>query len=167
MMRIGTQWQRGELRVAQEHLASAQLRYFLGHLLEDSGAYSDGPRLLAAAPSGQLHEMGSLMAGIVANLGGWLTVYLGANAPTDEIAFTVSRLNVRAIALSIVYPADDVRLAGELRRLRAQVRNEVTIFIGGRAADGYLDVIAEIGATRVTSLQEFNEKLGALRRSAK
>ena len=42
----------------------------------------------------------------------------------------------RAVALSIVHPADDPRVTGEIERLRQLVPQDVTIFVGGRAARG-------------------------------
>ncbi|MGD2154050.1 MAG: hypothetical protein PVG79_12340, partial [Gemmatimonadales bacterium] len=62
------------------------------------------------------------------------------------IARAVAMTDARAVALSIIFPADDSDLADELRSLRRQLSDEVLIVVGGRAAGGYRAVIEEIGA---------------------
>jgi methanogenic corrinoid protein MtbC1 len=71
-----------------EHMASAQLRSFLGHLANHSNMNGNGSGLLVTTPTGQHHELGALMATITAALGGWNALYLGPNVPSDEIALT-------------------------------------------------------------------------------
>jgi predicted protein tyrosine phosphatase len=64
----------------------------------------------------------------------------------------VQRTRATTVALSIVYPTDDKRLAGELRELRAALPPNVAIIVGGSGADGYTPALREIGAEVVTSL---------------
>ena len=59
-----------------------------------------------------------------ANLG-WQVTYLGASLPAAEIAGAAQQRRARAVALSLVYPEDDPRLAGELTRLRESLPAEV------------------------------------------
>lgn len=52
----------------------------------------------------------------------------------------------RAVALSIIYPSDDPRLAEELPELGRLLPDHVTIIVGGQAASGYRAVLEAIGA---------------------
>jgi hypothetical protein len=69
-----------------------------------------------------------------------------------------------AVALSIVYPSDDPDLPQELLNLRRFVPAQVPIFVGGRAAEGYSKTLDRIGATVTDEIDEFSNRLDALRR---
>lgn len=69
----------------------------------------------------------------------------------------------KAVALSIVYPADDPHLDDELKRLRRILPNTVAILVGGRAAKAYDDVLASIGAVKPSGIAEFRTTLATLR----
>jgi methylmalonyl-CoA mutase cobalamin-binding subunit len=89
---------------------------------------------VVASPAGQLHELGAVMAASAATNAGWSVTYLGPNLPAAEIAGAVRQREARAVALSLVYPADCDWLLDELRRLRCALPTGVTLLVGGRAA---------------------------------
>jgi hypothetical protein len=60
--------------------------------------------------------------------------------------------NADAVALSIVHPTDDVRVASELRALRAGLAERVALVVGGAGARAYAGVLEEIGAQRLPSI---------------
>ena len=62
------------------------------------------------------------------------------------------RTRATTVALSIVYPTDDVGLNEELRVLRAALPPSVVIVVGGSGADGYTPALREIGAEVLMSL---------------
>ena len=113
--KIGDMWHNGEIRVANEHLASSVIRSFLFNLLESYSVNDSAPVLVSATPRGQEHELGALIAGVVAASAGWKVIYLGSNLPSEEIGSVVSYLNAKVVALSLVYPSDDQTLCKELR----------------------------------------------------
>jgi methanogenic corrinoid protein MtbC1 len=161
--RVGDAWRDGTLRVAQEHLASAAARTFLSSLRTAYATPSGAPVLVATTPAGQLHELGALMAAVTAAADGWDAAYLGPNLPADEVAMAAERSAARAVALSVVYPADDLGLAQELRRLRASLPDSAALVVGGRAAPAYDAVLREIGAIRVGDLPDLRSRLAGLR----
>ena len=164
MKEIGERWRTGEMRLCQEHMATATFRTFLGAMLTSSNvAAGSGPVVLVTTPEGQRHELGALMVAVTAAAGGWNALYLGPNTPTDEIAFAVSEIPARAVALSICYPGDDPRLPGVLRRLRRQLSSEVAVLVGGAAASGYGSVLGEINATCPGTLDTLQVELDKLR----
>ncbi len=161
--KVGELWHSGEIRVANEHLASSAIRGFLYNLLESYSLNDSAPVLVSGTPRGQEHELGALVAGVVAASSGWRVVYLGANLPAEEIGAVASHLNARVVALSIVYPNDDPGLPRELRKVKQSLPRGVSIIAGGRAADGYLDVLDEIGALVVKNSKHFRLELEAIR----
>jgi len=87
--KIGDMWHSGELRVANEHLASSVIRSFLFNLLESYSFNDSAPVLVSATPRGQEHELGALIAGVIAASAGWKVIYLGSNLPAEEIGSVV------------------------------------------------------------------------------
>lgn len=160
---IGDLWRDGTITAAHEHFASAAIRVFLGHASRPFALPGNAPHLVVTTPAGQLHELGAVMVAATAADLGWRVTYLGTSLPAAEIAGAAIQHHARAVALSIVYPADDENLPEELNKLRRYLPDDIQIIIGGRAAVGYDEAIKRIGATRSGSLTQFCDQLTALR----
>lgn len=156
---IGKRWEQGRARVGHEHFASATVRSFLGHLLATANSSATGPVLLVSTPAGQNHEIGALMAAVIAASDGWRVTYLSPNIPMRDLAAIVKQQKPAAIVLGITFPVDDTRLPREFRDLKTHIPEEVQIIAGGDAVDGYRTVLDEIAATRVRDLTEFRHCL--------
>jgi MerR family transcriptional regulator, light-induced transcriptional regulator len=161
--KIGDMWHDGEIRVANEHLSSSVIRGFLFNLLESYSVGESAPVLISATPRGQEHELGALIAGVVAASSGWRVIYLGTNLPAEEVGAVVSHLKAKVVALSFVYPIDDPLLKKELKKLKQILPIGVSIIAGGRATSGYLDVLDEIGALVVKNIKQLRTELEAIR----
>ncbi len=164
---LGDLWRAGTITAAHEHFATAVLRVFLGNSAKAYGTNENDPAILVATPAGQIQEMGALLVSATAANLGWRVIYLGANLPAAEIAGMARQNRVRAVALSLVYPEDDPRLAGELTRLSGLLPPEVTLLVGGRAMPAYRKALDKIGATRVKDLNHFCVALDDLRKPSK
>jgi MerR family transcriptional regulator, light-induced transcriptional regulator len=161
--KIGDLWHEGEIRVANEHLATSVIHSFLYNLLDSYSFGSSAPVIISATPRGQEHDLGALIVGVVAASSGWRVIYLGSNLPTEEISSAASQLNAKAVALSLVYPKDDPHLRSELKKLHQLLPAEVTLIVGGRAVDGYYDTLTEIGAVIVKGSKQFRVEIEAIR----
>lgn len=161
---LGEQWRSGSMTAAHEHFATAVLRTHLSLAAKSFAAGADNPRLLVATPAGQLHELGALLFGALAANLGWQVTYLGASLPAAEIAGAARQRQVRAVALSLVYPEDDPRLEVELTRLRELLPPGVRIIVGGRAMPSYRDACQKIGALKTEDLAQAGLLLDELRR---
>ena len=62
--KIGDMWHSGDIRVANEHLASAIIRSFLANLIDQHIPSVNSPVIISATPRGQDHELGALIAGL-------------------------------------------------------------------------------------------------------
>ena len=164
---LGDLWRDGTFTAAHEHFASAAIRVFLGNAAKPFGALDDAPVLLVATPAWQVHELGALLVGATAANLGWQVTYLGASLPAAEIAGAALQRRARAVALSLVYPEDDPRLAGELARLRESLPIEVPLLIGGRALPAYRDVLEDIGAILIENLAHLGSTLDGLHKPAR
>lgn len=161
--RIGREVREGRLRIANEHMATAVTRSFLGALRATSDPTQViGPHLIVTTPAGQVHELGALMAALAAASQGWKVVYLGPDLPADEIAAAAEQTGAEAIALSIMCLEADPRLRGELLRLRRHLPDAV-IFAGGDAVENGFPALADIDALVIHNFAEFRVALDAAR----
>ena len=165
--RIGDLWRDGVITAAHEHFASSVIRIFLGHAAKPFAASDEAPVLVVATPTGQLHELGALLAGAAAANLGWRVTYLGASLPAAEIAGAARQNHARAVALSLVYPEDDPRIELELTRLRELLPQEVTLLAGGRASPAYRATLDKTGARIMKDLAALCAELDELRRPVK
>ncbi len=161
MRRVGDLWRDGTLRISQEHMATAVVRTFMDSL---RGALvpPNAPVLVATTPSGQLHELGALMAAGTAAEAGWDAIYLGPSLPAEEIASVCLAKGARALMLSLVYPGHDPRVRAELRRLRRLLGADMPIMVGGDSAGTYADILDEIGAIHTPELDALRREIDSL-----
>jgi len=87
MVEIGRLWERGDIDVADEHLATAishqVLSELFGPLLTRELATRE--RVVIAAVEGESHVLGARMAADVLEGAGFDVLYLGADIPTDTL----------------------------------------------------------------------------------
>ena len=155
---VGERWRTGHFRIANEHLGTAVIRSFLGARL-NGGAAPGGSTVVVATPVGQRHELGALLVATAALEVGWDAVYLGPDLPAAEIAAAARLRQARAVALSIVCPGNDPRVADDLRELRNLLGQETAVLVGGASASTYEKVLIDIGALRIDEPVRFQEAL--------
>jgi DNA-binding transcriptional MerR regulator/methylmalonyl-CoA mutase cobalamin-binding subunit len=156
---IGERWRKGEFRVAHEHLATSALRDYLAEGARSYPANASSPELVVSTPSGQMHEVGALLASAAARDLGWRVTYLGPSLPPEEIAACAQLRKARAVALSLVYPSDDTSIPAQLAELRRLLPQHIALIIGGRAAYGYFQALNVPDVRLVSSLEDVEEAL--------
>ncbi|MBK1792524.1 MerR family transcriptional regulator [Persicirhabdus sediminis] len=160
---VGQDWQDGHISTAEEHAASHLIKDYLARTARPFTHDASAPCCVVATPSGQLHEIGAVIASSMAKKMGWNVLYLGPSLPAEEIAGACIHHQAKALCLSIVYPLDDPHLPAELERLRKHLPAETPIIIGGRASFYYQKAINKIDATLVESMPELRQTLDQLR----
>jgi len=159
--KTGQNWEAGKIRVINEHLASTVIGPFLFNLIDSYKIPNTAPKILFTTPMGQQHEFGALLASAVAAYSGWKAIYLGCNLPVVDFINAAEKMKPKAVAISIIYPPDDLQLKNDLLKLK-MLNKEIAIFAGGRAASTYLDVLDQINAYYIKDLNEFKTKLMSL-----
>jgi DNA-binding transcriptional MerR regulator/methylmalonyl-CoA mutase cobalamin-binding subunit len=159
---IGERWKTGELRPVHEHMTSSVIRSLTYILRNNHPCAANAPRMVVSTPIGQLHELGALLAAIMAELCGWQVTYLGANLPAEEIAAAVKYTNACALTLSISFASDDHIVAKELRRLKKLIGNKVSLIVGGRAAGHFDAILNEVDVVNIQNYAHFKEVLAQL-----
>lgn len=138
--RIGEQWERGEIGVAQEHFASTLLRSRLLTLAQGWNSGS-GPAAALACPPGELHDIGLICFGLALWRRGWRIFYIGQDTPIDQLRRMVSSVKLSLLVVAAHSPELFKEPAHELRALGA----EAHLAIAGAGASP--EIAAELRAT--------------------
>ncbi len=159
---VGEAWRSGQIKIAHEHFATAQLRGYLGPFGRVPHLNAATPHLIVTTPSEQWHELGALLVAAAAHSHGWGVTYLGPSMPVEEIAGAALGFRARAVALSIIYPVADPQLPKELSRLRRLLPESTALLIGGRGSSACSLHCSDIGAHHLTSLRDLYPLLDEL-----
>jgi DNA-binding transcriptional MerR regulator/methylmalonyl-CoA mutase cobalamin-binding subunit len=160
--KIGDLWSEGSLKIANEHMATAVIRSFLGDLLGPSEEPPGAPRMIVTTPAGEWHEIGALMVALEAQALGWNAFYLGPNLPAEEILSSFEQTRAKAIALSVVHVPDDFHLIRDLKKLRRYLPENGSLMMGGRAVESMKGLLEKMGITPLRDLADFREKLSTV-----
>lgn len=130
---LGRLWQLRRLTVAQEHFCTAATQSIMSHLYQ---TFFDTPRNGLTAVIGcvgdELHELGARMVADFLELGGWNTLYLGANTPAHDLAAMVSERKADIVCLSTTLAIHIRSMAETIEALRVSAGDgRVPILVGG------------------------------------
>jgi DNA-binding transcriptional MerR regulator len=101
LVRIGDAWERGEIRIATEHFASAYIRGKLMGLLTSFPMRRGMPYILSGCPSEEYHEIGSLILALLLRREGFRVEYLGPDLPLPDLVEYARFEKPRLIVLSV------------------------------------------------------------------
>jgi methylmalonyl-CoA mutase cobalamin-binding domain/chain len=133
---IGDLWERGEIGVADEHLASAIAETVLACVGSFSSAPLDSrPRVLVCSTQDEAHALGARMVGETFAAAEWSVQYLGASTPIDAVARAVVDREVDVLALSTTMSHNLPVAAETVEAVRAAAPH-VRIVVGGQAYAG-------------------------------
>jgi MerR family transcriptional regulator, light-induced transcriptional regulator len=157
LARIGQAWASGDLCAASEHVASTLVRDQASRLLRQLPAEAGAELLLVSTPAAELHELGALLAAVVAKIHGYEVLYLGPNLPASEIATAARVALADLVALSVV-ALEPQAAAVEVRALIAALPPGVELLLGGAQAQA-VNLIARCDFTTLGSLEELERYL--------
>lgn len=142
---LGRLWQRGELGVAEEHLASRLVGEVLSVLRQRIPA-ADGPTVLVSCVPGNQHDIGAQMVADRLELAGWRALCLGADVPIGDLVQAVEQFAPACLALSSGLGLQ-VRATAELiESLRAASQANVPVLVGGRIFASVEGLWRDVGA---------------------
>lgn len=148
MHEVGVCWYRGDMSVAQEHLATATTRDLMARLrAQCEPADADARRVVAATVAGDFHDLGLRMATDLLEYDGWRTWFLGANVPTNVLIEFLKHSTANLLLLSV---STTLHLRGALETIGA-IREDflgtrLKILVGGHPLDVVPDLWRDLGA---------------------
>jgi methanogenic corrinoid protein MtbC1 len=131
---IGTAWQRNQITVAQEHLATSISQTLLtGYYLQSLPDAPSDPRGLAlfAGVEGNHHVLGLRMVADSFELAGWSVQVLGANTPTDALVGHLDRIRPDLVGLSVSLVQQLPTLQQAVACLRAELGSRCPVVLVG------------------------------------
>jgi methanogenic corrinoid protein MtbC1 len=146
---IGALWEKNEVSVAQEHLASAIVTRVMTVIYAQilpAHRPLKGVAVVTAAPN-EFHEIGARMVADLLEIDGWDVIYLGANTPRNEIVTMVERMNPFILCISAAVAFNLDKAEQTIAALRSnRLTNKVKIMAGGLAFNAVADIWRDLGA---------------------
>ncbi|HZO92626.1 MAG TPA: MerR family transcriptional regulator [Candidatus Baltobacteraceae bacterium] len=130
MRTVGALWERAELSVAQEHLASQLVRDLVARLV-GARTVRDACTMLFCTPPGELHELGIDLAAALTAAHGLRPCVLGASLPASDVAAATRSLRPRAVVIGTTLCVDPAMLARYLGELSATLPPKTELWVGG------------------------------------
>ncbi|HUP71391.1 MAG TPA: MerR family transcriptional regulator [Acidimicrobiales bacterium] len=96
--RLAVGWRKNPRHIAREHFTSILVRSQLVQVLGDK-IERQGPIVVTAAPAGEAHDLGVIMAAVVLAAHGWHPIALGAQTPCPSIDSLLAELAPPCIVL--------------------------------------------------------------------
>jgi methanogenic corrinoid protein MtbC1 len=134
MSEIGDRWERNELTIYQEHLATEiVVRLLAGLPAAVSAPPSLGRKALVSCVPDDHIQLVPLALSVYLELRGWQALSLGQGLPADQIAAAAKALQPDAVFLSLAMVA---RLAGALDTVErlGRLQPRPAVIVGGRGA---------------------------------
>ena len=127
---IGSLWEAGRCDVANEHLASQEVRSWLSGQLQTARPKRKKPVVLFACGPKDLHTIGLEAFFVILSRRGWSCRILGAMTPTDSVV-TAARASGSSAAIITSHLSTGRRAA--IESIRALHDRGVTVFYAGNA----------------------------------
>lgn len=161
MTEVGERWRDGRLSVADEHLVSATMRNLLAGVLRSRGNVGRPPVLLAT-PSGERHELGLLLAGLMIAEAGCGLCYLAVDLPAAEIVAAARRTAAAVVGLGVTADADNDEVLAEVRRVERELPAATELWLGGRGAAAIASRLTTTRAIVVDDMARLDEEVSRL-----
>jgi methanogenic corrinoid protein MtbC1 len=128
---MGGMWQRGEVQIAEEHVGSQIVADALTVLRQRIPRPDpEARRVVVASVGGNLHDLGARVVTDHFALAGWRTIFLGADSPGQDVAWTAAEFQADLIAVSVAIALQVRQTAALIETVRG-VRPDCPILVGG------------------------------------
>lgn len=145
---VGRGWQRGELTVADEHLATATTQSILSILDDEQrlrGHQHRGVAVVTGVADDQ-HDLGARAVANVLHSDGWDVRFLGTDLPHHEVVSAVVSVGADLVAISVPMASRLPHARQLITWLRRGSPTPLRIIVGGAAFTAHDHVWRDIGA---------------------
>ncbi|MDP4162778.1 MAG: cobalamin-dependent protein [Bacillota bacterium] len=136
MYEIGALWERNEISVADEHLATGVCDYVMSRLFQLPENKEADKRAMFLCLEGEQHYLGLKMVNHLFEERGWETKYFGSSLPLEYAYATANKWQPDVIGLSVSIVYHLPQLKKYVEQL-AVLPHRPVILVGGRLAGQY------------------------------
>jgi DNA-binding transcriptional MerR regulator/methylmalonyl-CoA mutase cobalamin-binding subunit len=155
--RIGNGWVNGELTVGNEHFATEILSDFLSSKWRQQNIRREGPIAVLATLPEETHSIGLLMCAVITGLANFKIIYLGPNAPIEDVVKIAKVSNAQLLCLSISNCVELNKSKEQLKQIKKSINKNTSMVIGGEGASD-----AAPGITRLDNFIDFYDWISQL-----
>ncbi len=135
MYKIGISWEKGEISVAHEHLATSIISRVMANLYPRF-ILLDEPKkqkaVVTASPN-EFHEIGARMVADLLEKDGWDVDYLGANVPKQDIIDLLMQKRPLILGISVAMPYNLDKALSLIHEIKSdQAICDTRILLGGK-----------------------------------
>ncbi|HEY1518738.1 MAG TPA: cobalamin-dependent protein [Solirubrobacteraceae bacterium] len=143
---MGALWERGEISVADEHLATEISMRVLALQREADRVAKQRRRhrVMLATPAGERHIVALRMVSNLLSGAGYWIVMLGADVPPEALASSVRRHQPDVICMSVTMPAVTAQIMAAIQQVQTEYPGAQFV-IGGRGLSSQIRSLAGIG----------------------
>lgn len=134
MYHIGNLWEKKQLTVAAEHVASNVAHSFVKIINEKLTKTSTKQRILICTPPGESHNLGCNILESYLRTRGFNVSNISPSAPTEDVINFIKRSSPDAVLVSITL--DDNIPSGKRLVSKIKEKFKIPVFVGGRALSG-------------------------------
>lgn len=148
MYEVGRRWERNEIGVAQEHMATAITQFVLARMYQEMLTVPPTRgRIVLTGVEGEEHQVGLSMLADVLEVNGFEVRFLGTNLPRQSVVDVVRTLTPVVLGVSVTMPYN----VGAVEHLVTDVRSQLgtrapRVVVGGRAFAHAPELYKELGA---------------------
>lgn len=145
---VGSMWHRGEINVAEEHVATLTTQKAVAVLAHQAEAEApQGYTVVVGSVTGDNHDLGSRLLAELFELAGWRSVSLGADVPRLDLLQALEGFEADLLVLSATLSRHLITVRSTIELVRTQIaRPELKVLVGGRAFAGASELWREVGA---------------------
>jgi DNA-binding transcriptional MerR regulator len=154
LTRIGSNWDSGDLSVAQEHFGSGVLHSFLEERWRLRNASNTGAPLLLAMLPGDDHSFGLHLCAMAAAHADHRVLWLGPHSPAATILSAVGSWQARGLCLSLSVTTEWPDAKPFLLQLRRELGASLPFYAGGEGMRSKIN-----GIKAFKSLGDFHDHL--------
>ena len=144
---VGRRWERNEISVATEHVATAITQYVMaqlyGHLEIPETVRGNA---VVTGVEGELHQLGANMVADVLEAEGWNVRFLGTQLPHGDVLGAVEDHEPRLLGVSATVLFNLPAVGRLIEDARSRFGSELRIVVGGGAFRSNPEVWRELGA---------------------
>ena len=144
---VGRLWHVNEISVAEEHMVTMTTQRLMAVLASRASRAPDSGRtVVAAAVTGNIHDIGIRAIAYLIEFDGWRTIYLGPDVPKSDIPAAIECFAADLVMLSLALSSQLPALQSTIEEIRKRLGHGVRIMVGGNGLAGAPELWKELGA---------------------